>query len=90
MGRGRPLTKKEIPDGLNWIEWNGGENPIPLGKEFYVEARVNRDEAYAPLADFFAGGTYFHSFEELDTPNSFKWEHTGDLSDIVAYAIVEA
>ena len=62
-----------LPPGAEWIEWHGGDNPVPGAVVDYLlcEERMNREHA-----------TTQHKSHLL------SWEHEGCFSDIVAYRVV--
>lgn len=51
-----------------WIEWKGGECPVPEGVRVEVVFR-----------DFYG---------DMRCPETFRWGHKGDGSDIIAYRII--
>lgn len=80
------ITDKEY-NSLNWIEWNGGENPIKEGQKFVTKLRGD-----AAVQKVF--GIKNRAIGEYDSATRMWWDHHDEDSpyyggDIVAYAIVE-
>ena len=68
-------NKDSVPDG-GWIEWTGGECPIPLGSLIKVQLRADSREEAEFDAPSFAG--------------EWRWEQLGGGSDIIAYRVIKS
>ncbi len=59
----------------DWIEWKGGECPVPDGVTYDVRFRADEDDSTdTEVIRFDADG--------------LRWTHTGGLGDIVAYRLL--
>lgn len=65
----------------DWIEWTGGECPVP--EDTHIEARMR--------GTFIKDGRPVHRGFKTSQPTEFHhWLDTGQESDIIAYRIITA
>lgn len=60
---------------IGWIEWHGGECPVPPETMVRVKLRADAQTGRTPIEAHISAGR-------------FRWNHTGDGGDIVAYKVV--
>lgn len=70
---GLDRRRKPQPDADDWIEWHGGECPVPEGRKFQIRRRDGYETSVIKGAKIWAWGP-------PDKPR---------VSDIIAYRIVE-
>ena len=58
-----------------WIEWAGGECPVPGATRIQIVFRCERDLSARS--------------SDVDTAGALRWSHTGGAGDIVAYRVVQ-
>lgn len=61
-----------------WIDWNGGECPVPEGTLIDVWFRIDGKCPIEGVNDLLC----------VDCSNNIRWSHTGSGGDIVAYRVV--
>jgi hypothetical protein len=67
-----PMTPSgQTPGDGEWIEWAGGECPLPKGAAHEVRLR---------------NGT----IEWDDEPETWRWRHRNNSTDIIAYRVVQS
>lgn len=59
-----------------WIEWLGGECPVPMGTLVDVKYRDGGEASCVPAGKFVSGGRF-----------AVEWDHSGVNGDIVAYRL---
>lgn len=64
----------------DWIEWSGGECPLPAGYVGRVETRFRGFEDDAVLSDVMPA----------DRARELRWAHTGGVGDTLAYRLLDA
>lgn len=60
----------------DWIEWNGGECPVPAGYTGRVEVRYIGD------------GEIVGEIMTADQARELRWKHVGRIGDVLAYRLV--
>lgn len=64
-----------------WIEWNGGECPVPTGTPVFVRYRTGGTLGPLPAGEDVPGATRY--------AGPAFWRHDGVAGDIVAYRLAE-
>lgn len=72
------LVDDSQPDSDGWIEWKGGECPVPKGTLVDVRYRVGREEYGIPALEFSSG---FNRMSAID------WTDNDAAADITAYRL---
>lgn len=71
-------NKKQIGDVIDgWIEWKGGECPVPIGTRVDVQYRKGDNSYNQPAGEAGRIGEMW----------ALNWNHTGHSADIVAYRL---
>jgi hypothetical protein len=73
MVPGEPVVTLDDNDG--WIEWNGGECPVPVGTIIDQKLRDGREYFSSRVGDF------------GNSTRGMFWRHDGDKAEVIAYRL---